>query len=240
MALADHSPAVQEALASAGLSRRSELLEDQAERALQLANGLTFASEDKRRSYIMDGPDGLAKRRAGRAARRRQRRAANRDALDEKRERRDRRYQTKEGGMAASTTTKKPRKRQTAAKGSKASNGAKRTKLELSAKELASVAKLRREGGTWKQVYGDLLKRPYGGCRKMRELLEAGGYDRFGRKDGKGTSKAHGWGSGKDDGVQPNDTGRKPRAKKSNTASTTKAKGKAGRKPARKPRAKKS
>ena len=102
--------------------------------------------------------------------------------------------------MPAKTTAKrKPRKASTTAK----------PRNPLTKAQVDRVAKMRRNGATWKQVY-TALKRKYGGCRRMRELLEAGGYDRFGRKDGKGTSKAHGWGSGSDENVQPDDTGRSP------------------------------
>ncbi len=51
-----HSPEVQEALASAGLSRRSELEPERIERAALLATGKwSFATESSRRAFIMEG-----------------------------------------------------------------------------------------------------------------------------------------------------------------------------------------
>lgn len=51
-----HSPAIQDVLQEAGMSRRSELLEEQAARAEEIAQGSkSFETEDARRAFIMRG-----------------------------------------------------------------------------------------------------------------------------------------------------------------------------------------
>jgi hypothetical protein len=74
-----------------------------------------------------------------------------------------------------------------------------------------TIAKLRRGGATWAQVReetGSNLR-----SSGFAEILEAAGFDRLGRKGGKGTSKARGWESKSGNGSKPKGKARPTRTK---------------------------
>lgn len=59
--------------------------------------------------------------------------------------------------------------------------------------QIIKVAQMRRGGATWDEVISETdIKTNSTG---FRELLESAGFDKYGRKGGRGESKAKGWGS---------------------------------------------
>lgn len=73
---------------------------------------------------------------------------------------------------------------------------AKATKTKKSAPtkgQIAKVASMRRNGATWDEVIAETGIRT--NSTGFRELLESSGFDKYGRKGGRGASKAKGWGS---------------------------------------------
>lgn len=96
--------------------------------------------------------------------------------------------------MASKTAPKSKKTRKPATK--KAGRPAKNVVTSAIA---ATVAKLRREGGTWADC--DETAGFHRSSTGWREALEEYGYDKFGRKNGSGKSKAKGWNSRDLDGV---------------------------------------
>lgn len=111
------------------------------------------------------------------------------------------------------TATKSKSKSKSASK--KAGRPAKNV---VTASLAATIAKLRREGGTWADC--DDAAGFHRSSTGWREELDAHGYDKFGRKNGQGKSKAKGWDSSSLDGVGAS----KPKA------SSKKSPGKGGKK----------
>jgi hypothetical protein len=59
--------------------------------------------------------------------------------------------------------------------------------------QVSQIASMRRDGATWAEVVAETGIRAK--STGFRELLEEHGFDKFGRKGGRGESKARGWGS---------------------------------------------
>lgn len=59
--------------------------------------------------------------------------------------------------------------------------------------QIATIARMRRDGATWDEVISETEIRT--NSTGFRELLESAGFDKYGRKGGQGKSKAKGWGS---------------------------------------------
>jgi hypothetical protein len=97
--------------------------------------------------------------------------------------------------MPASKTTARAKGK---GKARKASNG---SRASLSKQQVTKVAAMRRQGATWKQVYAYIGRRS--NSTQMRQVLERAGFDRFGRKGGKGKSKARGHGAKGDPNINP-------------------------------------
>ena len=81
--------------------------------------------------------------------------------------------------------------------------------------QVKRIAQMRREGATWRDVYSYMGRRST--STKLRAKLEAAGFDRFGRKGGKGKSMARGYGAKDEPGVTPIKTERAPRKAKATT-----------------------
>lgn len=99
----------------------------------------------------------------------------------------------------------------TATKSKSTKKAGRPAKNVVSAKLAATIAKIRRDGGTWADC--DEAAGFHRSSTGWREELDAHGYDKFGRKDGQGKSKAKGWNSSSIDGVGA--TNGKPKAKAS-------------------------
>ncbi|MGH7484394.1 MAG: hypothetical protein ACREMY_02170 [bacterium] len=101
--------------------------------------------------------------------------------------------------MAAATTKGKGK----ATKAGKAKPKAKpaRKNQTLTKAQITHIAKIRREGGTWRDCYAYMGRRS--SSTKLRAKLEAAGFDRFGRRGGKGKSKARGHGAKEDPNITP-------------------------------------
>jgi hypothetical protein len=78
--------------------------------------------------------------------------------------------------------------------------------------QVIRVAKLRRDGATWDEVISDTGIRT--NSTGFRILLEEYGFDKYGRRGGKGTTKARGWGSASLDGKTAGAKGKSTKAAK--------------------------
>jgi hypothetical protein len=101
----------------------------------------------------------------------------------------------------AKASTAKPRKAGKAKATSKAKAKQPRQNGSLTKEQVTKVATMRRQGATWRQVYAFLGRKS--NSTQMRKVLEAAGYDRFGRKGGVGKSKARGHGAKGDPNITP-------------------------------------
>jgi hypothetical protein len=103
--------------------------------------------------------------------------------------------------MPTSTTKAKAASKAKASKAKAPRKGKPRSNGSLTKEQVTKVAELRRKGGTWKQVYALIGRRS--NSTQMRRVLEKHGFDRFGRKGGKGKSKARGYGAKADPNITP-------------------------------------
>lgn len=78
-------------------------------------------------------------------------------------------------------------------------SGGRPTRSALTKAVVTRLAKLRRDGGTWADVSAEA-----GQVRSSTgwaEVFDEYGFDKLGRKDGKGTSKARGWNTASENGA---------------------------------------
>lgn len=92
---------------------------------------------------------------------------------------------------------------------------AKATKSKKSAPtkgQVIKVASMRRNGATWDEVIAETGIRT--NSTGFRILLEEHGFDKYGRKGGRGATKARGWGSADLDGKSTGSKGKSTKAAK--------------------------